>query len=511
MKLKFKLSIMVIAIMAVVVTVIAVMLLNRASGLTIGLNTDGIKFIADGQADYWQARQDRRIQILKTLADVMANYEDYAPEERRNQFDEILSSVILSNSDMNTLYTVWKPNAIDGMDPSFIGRAGSSPTGQYALSCSMETGRLERRMTTDLDDAMAHITGPNAKKDRVMTPFPREIRGDTVYLIREVVPIINSRTNEVVGCVGSTFDASTIQQGLEEVLKANEVVSLMAIYDNTGFVIASYVPERIGKNMRDVDTVYGNNINDAFRTIERGESKLYSGHSDVVNSSVQMDLKSFKIGNSDMTWTVMVGATEDFMLLEVNEMTRFTIIMAVLAIVAAAAIVFFVLNRTIKPIVKVAETLKDIAQGEGDLTRSVNVSSKDEVGDLAKYFNQTLKKIKSLVIIIKKEASKLSDIGQDLSSNMTQTAAAVNQITANIQSIKGRVINQSASVTQTNATMEQVTTNINRLNGQVEDQSTNVVQASSAIEEMVANISSVTDTLVRNGANVLQGGISIGE
>jgi methyl-accepting chemotaxis protein len=215
-----------------------------------------------------------------------------------------------------------------------------------------------------------------------------------------------------------------------------------------------------------------------------------------------MDLKSFQIGNSDMTWTVMVGATEDFMLLEVHEMTRFAIILAVIAIAVSAAIIFFVLTRTVKPIVNVAETLKDIAQGEGDLTRSVSVNSKDEVGDLAKYFNQTLDKIKNLVIIIKNEATQLSDIGSDLSSNMTETAAAVNQITANIQSIKGRVINQSASVTQTNATMEQVTVNIDKLNGHVESQSQSVSQASAAIEEMVANIASVTDTLVKNGTNV---------
>jgi methyl-accepting chemotaxis protein len=302
--------------------------------------------------------------------------------------------------------------------------------------------------------------------------------------------------------VGSTFDGSVIQQGVEEVLETNEVVSLMAIYDNTGFVIASYVPERIGKNMRDVDTVFGSNINDAFNTIHRGESKLYSGYSDVVNSNVQLDLRSFQIGNSDTTWTVMVGATEDFMLLEVHEMTRFAIIIAAIAIALSAAIIFFVLSRTVKPIVNVADTLKDIAEGEGDLTRSVNVHSKDEVGDLAKYFNQTLDKIKNLVIVIKSEAAKLSDIGSDLSSNMTETAAAVNQITANIQSIKSRVINQSASVTQTNATMEQVTVNIDRLNGNVEAQSQNVTQASAAIEQMVANIAAVTDTLIKNGTNV---------
>jgi methyl-accepting chemotaxis protein len=84
---------------------------------------------------------------------------------------------------------------------------------------------------------------------------------------------------------------------------------------------------------------------------------------------------------------------------------------------------------------------------------------------------------------------------------MTQTAAAVNEITANIQSIKGRVMNQSASVTQTNATMEQVIVNINKLNGHVENQSNGVSRVSSAIEEMVANIHSVTNTLISNAAN----------
>jgi len=178
------------------------------------------------------------------------------------------------------------------------------------------------------------------------------------------------------------------------------------------------------------------------------------------------------------------------------------IVLIIVALVAGVLAATLITLNIAKPIVKVAATLKDIAQGEGDLTRTVDIHSSDEVGDLAKYFNQTLEKIKHLVIIIKGEAKKLSDIGNDLSHNMNQTAAAVNEITANIQSIKGRVINQSASVTETNATMEQVTVNISKLNGNVEKQSQNVSQASAAIEEMVANISSVTETLVKNGDNV---------
>jgi methyl-accepting chemotaxis protein len=198
----------------------------------------------------------------------------------------------------------------------------------------------------------------------------------------------------------------------------------------------------------------------------------------------------------------MMGSADSYILKEVNEITVFTIILAVVAIGISAFIVFFVLSATVNPIVKVADTLKDISEGEGDLTRTIAVSSKDEIGNLALYFNKTLEKIKKLIIVIKREAASLQNIGNDLASNMTETAAAINEITANIQGIKGRVINQSASVTETNATMEQVIVNIDKLNDHVEHQSSNVSQASSAIEEMVANINSVTQTLVKNNENV---------
>jgi methyl-accepting chemotaxis protein len=167
-----------------------------------------------------------------------------------------------------------------------------------------------------------------------------------------------------------------------------------------------------------------------------------------------------------------------------------------------AVIVFFTLSRTIKPIVTVAATLKDISEGEGDLTKTVTMNSRDEIGDLARYFNQTLGKIKNLVMTIKNQAAALFDIGNELAANMTETAAAINEITANIQSIKGRVINQSASVTETNATMEQITNNIDKLNTNVDKQSASVSKSSSAIEEMIANINSVTQTLAKNTEGV---------
>ncbi|MDR0323247.1 MAG: methyl-accepting chemotaxis protein, partial [Treponema sp.] len=176
------------------------------------------------------------------------------------------------------------------------------------------------------------------------------------------------------------------------------------------------------------------------------------------------------------------------------------IICAVLGIIAA-----ILLSLSIsKPIFKVANTLKKIARGKGDidLTHTINVKSNDEIGDMAGRLNLVFKEMKEMLLGIKEDAGDLSEIGTELASNMTETAAAVNEITANIQSIKNRMINQSASVTETNATMEQITVNIDKLNGHVERQSSSVSKSSSAIEEMLANIQSVTQTLFRNADNV---------
>jgi methyl-accepting chemotaxis protein len=178
-----------------------------------------------------------------------------------------------------------------------------------------------------------------------------------------------------------------------------------------------------------------------------------------------------------------------------------------LIVLAATAIIVFLLafvfsGQITSPIIKTTLALKDISEGEGNLTKTIEVSSKDEIGDLARYFNATLEKIKTLVLVIKNQAVALFDIGNELAANMTETAAAINEITANIQSIKGRVINQSSSVTETNAAMEQIAVNIDKLNGHVDRQSENVSRSSSAIEEMLTNIQSVTQTLVINAGNV---------
>jgi len=503
MKIKIKLSLIVIAIVVAVAGSITVVLLNQASKIILKKSLDGISYLNDEQAMYWYGREQRYFEVLRTLAAIMGDFDNTEPLERRDRYDDILLSALKSQPNFMRISAVFKPNAVDGMDSRFIGRRGSTATGQYAMTWGRDTGQIIATPNLNIPETMAHLTGPNARKDRVEDPQPFTILGKPSYAFRLGVPVINERTNEVVGSVTCLLSIDGAQPRVEEIIKGNDAIVAMSIYTNTGFIIANLVPARIGKKLPEAETVYGDQVQEANRVVIQGDEKQFPGlYSQTLKTRVSVDLMPFQVGDSDVTWTLMIAADDNFVLKEINEIKIFVIILSAIALAVSVIIVYFVLHFTTKPIVTVADTLKDISEGEGDLTRSIAVSSKDEIGDLALYFNKTLEKIKNLVLVIKKEAAGLQKIGNDLASNMTETAAAVNQITANIQSIKGRVINQSASVTETNATMEQVITNINKLNGHVENQSLNVSQASSAIEQMVANIGSVTKTLVNNAANV---------
>jgi methyl-accepting chemotaxis protein len=201
-------------------------------------------------------------------------------------------------------------------------------------------------------------------------------------------------------------------------------------------------------------------------------------------------------------WLLITSIGKDDYDEHVNEINFIIILIGIIVFVLGCVLAYFIGLSIAMPVRNIALAIEDIAQGEGDLTQKLNITTKDALGDISTYFNMMLEKIRNLIITIRNEANTLSAIGNELATNMNDTAAAVNEINSNIQHIKERVINQSASVTQTNATMEQLVTHIEDLNGNVENQSRNISMSSASIEEMVANIQSVTKTLMNNEANV---------
>ena len=498
MSLKIRLTAIIFAMVTVIIAILAVITITTSSSL----QTETAYLYTDALAGEKGNAISRRIEAFtsygKILSEIFNEYETTPEEIRRENFDDFMEAIIQQNERIIGIWTAWLPNTIDSYDARL---------GQYhTYFTRRNTGKPE--LISDGYEGWQGFLASMSDKPVISPPVWRDVFGyGNVPVISIMYPVINN-SNRLVGLIGINYVSAMqviVQEIVEEVYDGE---GIGAVYASDGTIVAHYIEDRVKDNINTNEgekNLLGEDHAQVVQWIRTSGSKevlSIDRYSPVYKTDLHLIYFPIEISGMETSWTLLLGIPKSVIDKPIIDMTRTTVIFAVIILVIAAVITFLIASGIVKPITKVALTLKDISEGEGDLTKRIENISKDEVGQLSLYFNNTLEKIKNLVISIKGEARKLSDIGADLASNMNETAAAINEITSNVQSIKGRVINQSASVSETNATMEQVTININKLNNHVEDQNTNVSQASAAIEEMVANIASVTDTLVKNTTNV---------
>ena len=197
-------------------------------------------------------------------------------------------------------------------------------------------------------------------------------------------------------------------------------------------------------------------------------------------------------------WKVVIRAPVNEFMGTVNTLRFSMIIVGIIILTITAIITYFIAYKMVAPVKLTVSALKNIAQGEGDLTLRLPVKGNDEITDLSEYFNEMISKIGTSVRGINEHTKVMERIGETLSSDMSETASAINEISANIDGVKQQALTQAASVTETAGTIEEIIRTIENLNGSIETQSDSVAQSSAAVEEMVANIASITNSLEKS-------------
>ena len=194
-------------------------------------------------------------------------------------------------------------------------------------------------------------------------------------------------------------------------------------------------------------------------------------------------------------WTIIIRAPVDEFMGTVYRLRNAIFIIGTIILIASLIVVYLIAYKMVRPIQTAVAALRDIAHGEGDLTVRLPVLGNDEIRNLSAYFNETIEKIAIAVRAVGTNSNIMEEIGEELASNMNQTASAINEISANIDGVKQQALTQAASVTETAATIEEIVRTIKQLNNSIEMQAASVAQSSASVEEMVANIGSITKTL----------------
>jgi methyl-accepting chemotaxis protein len=183
--------------------------------------------------------------------------------------------------------------------------------------------------------------------------------------------------------------------------------------------------------------------------------------------------------------------------------TSMTVIfIAMMGLIVVIFVIFNVSTRTfLRPLAGMIEALNQISM-DWDLRKRIDVRNRDEIGNLAEFFNQTFEKFRVLLSGIKGRTVTLSTTGDELSLNMDESNHAINEIDTAIQAMRKQVLNQVDAINDTARSMEKIIAGLDDLNDHINVQAESVEHSSSAIEKMVASIKSVTETLVKNTGNI---------
>ncbi|HOK03173.1 MAG TPA: methyl-accepting chemotaxis protein [Spirochaetota bacterium] len=127
-------------------------------------------------------------------------------------------------------------------------------------------------------------------------------------------------------------------------------------------------------------------------------------------------------------------------------LSALTVILIVSSLVITAIFSMIISGFIVFPIKRLAKILKEVSQGDGDLTVRIEVRSNDEVGMMSKYFNIFVEKMHEIIKDVKESANLVSASSSEISSTITHfsdnaqsQAAFAEEISASVEEISASV------------------------------------------------------------------------
>ncbi len=199
--------------------------------------------------------------------------------------------------------------------------------------------------------------------------------------------------------------------------------------------------------------------------------------------------------------------------------TTFITLVSIFAVIFGILIAFVLIRIIIRPIKKVVAALKDISQGDGDLTQRIEIDTKDEIGELAKWFNTFISRLNNIIVDIGANSEtvtassgellsiseQMSEDSCDLASRSNAVAAAAEEMSSSMDSVAAASEEASTNLgtvadaaSQMKQTLNEVAQNCEKAREVSDNAATKVKTASERVEHLgtsARDISQVTEVI----------------
>ena len=330
----------------------------------------------------------------------------------------------------------------------------------------------------------------SARKGKYVITEPAQSSSDRRYIFIVAIPVRDLQ-GKITGVINATVLGDALSNLISDIIVGETGTAYLV--SSSGTILGNRRPEILYKS------IYSEIIGSNTSVFAQFLKQSLASHKSSVNVSEIKGTQSISAVASMRyaDWTLLLTApVSEFMAENVSNLIKTFILIALIQLVVAIALGFYIARNITRPINHVIAALRNIAQGEGDLTIELPASGKDETSVLSAYFNQTIAKLRNSIQKVGTDSREMESVGSDLESNMMSVSQVVSNITAGIDDLKKRFVEQEESVSGTAAAIEHIITTLRLLDESIGKQAAMVDESSASFDKMSHSIDTVGENVV---------------
>ena len=377
---------------------------------------------------------------IRTIAEIIESELIEGIEISRETVYSILSNHLKKNPELLGIYVLFEPNEFDGKDNEYKNTKYHDSTGRFVpYIVRDDSGNISIEPLVGYEtegDGDYYLIPKRTGRESILEPYFYEINGKQVLLTSLVVPIKN-KTGDFIGIAGIDIAVSDIYEMLKDIKIYDS--GYLNFFSDTGIILSSFKEDLIGKTL---DSVIDNKT--YIDGIQKDEDFLFNYSSNLTGVDYMVYGVPIMIGETGITWSLTANIPEAEIMATSNKIMFIIISIGIIAVALLSA-ASFLISRSISAPINAGVVFADKI-ADGDLTATIDLERKDEVGKLV----ESLRKMKH----------NLNSMMSEINEAANQVASGSRQISSSAQQISSGANEQAASTEEISSSMEELVANI---------------------------------------------------
>jgi methyl-accepting chemotaxis protein len=262
------------------------------------------------------------------------------------------------------------------------------------------------------------------------------------------------------------------------------------IIDSDGRFVAYIRPDLIGQAPTLLDTETGEDLIAKF--LESPEGRISFHYTKPGDESGSHEKVGYLRRLPQRNWIVVYAYYPDDVLEQTRRFRNLLIFLGLGGLAFQGGLLIILLTMIQRVLRRTSDSMQTIAEGSGDLTFRLPVTTRDEIGQLSGSFNLMMEKLQSMIRLLRDSAIESEGIGEELSASTEEISTAVVQMAATGESINEKSSTLAREASQADEYVRDIIDSMKEMGSVSQDESAAVEQSSAAVEEMVASIQNIT-------------------